>query len=118
MVDIVLNNYPHSRVTKIELSSYNSKTVYKGEAFDKGQKIKFIIDANTGEFFKIGSDYNDEYNPNYNLPITFEEASRIALNNSFNGKVKSIELKNINKKAYYTVEILENKTRKIIKIDV
>lgn len=116
-VDIVLKNYPQSRVTKIELTNYKGKTVYDGEAFDKGQKIKFIIDVNTGEVFKIGPDYDDEYNPNFNLAITFEQANRIALDNSFNGTVRSIELKNINKKTYYVVEIRENKSEKELRID-
>ena len=117
VVDIVLRNYPQSRVTKIEISNYKGKTVYNGEAFDKGQKIEFIIDVNNGEVLKIVPDYDDEYNPNYNLPITFEQASRIALDNSFNGKVKSIELKNINKRPYYTVEVKEDKSDKEINID-
>ena len=117
VVDIVLRNYPQSRVTKIEIANYKGKTVYKGETYDKGQKIKFIIDVNSGEVFKIVPDYDDEYNPNYNLPITFEQASRIALDNSFNGKVKSIELKNIDKKPYYTVEVKEDKSDKEINID-
>jgi len=39
------------------------------------------------------------------------------LNNSFNGRVKSIELKNIDKKAYYTVEVKEDKSEKEINID-
>lgn len=86
------------------------------EAFDKGQKIEFIIDANSGEVFKIAPDY-DEYNPNFNLPITFEQANRIALDNSFNGRVKSIELKNINKRPYYMVEVKEDKSEKEINID-
>lgn len=116
VVDIVLKNYPQSRVTKIEISKYKGKTVYKGETFDKGQKIKFIIDVNSGEVFKIAPDY-DEYNPNYNLPITFEQASRIALDNSFSGKIKGIELKNIDKKPYYTVEVKEDRTEKEINID-
>ena len=117
IVDIVLKNYPQSRVTKIEISNYKSKTVYKGETYDKGQKIKFIIDVNSGEVLKIVPDYDDEYNPNYNLPITFEQASRIALDNSFNGKVKSIELKNVNKRAYYIVEVKEDKSEKEMNID-
>ena len=117
VVDIVLRNYPQSRVTKIEISNYKGKIVYNGETYDKGQKIKFIIDVNSGEVFKIEPDYDDEYNPNYNLPITFEQASRIALDNSFNGKVKSIELKNIDKKPYYTVEVKEDKSDKEINID-
>ena len=117
MVDIVLRNYPQSRVTKIEISNYKGKTVYKGETFDKGQKIKFIIDVNSGEVFKIAPDYDDEYNPNYNLPITFEQASRIALDNSFNGKIKSIELKNKNKRAYYMIEVKEDRAEKEINID-
>ena len=116
VVDIVLKNYPQSRVTKIEISKYKGKTVYKGETFDKGQKIKFIIDVNSGEVFIIAPDY-DEYNPNYNLPITFEQASRIALDNSFSGKIKGIELKNIDKKPYYTVEVKEDRTEKEINID-
>ena len=61
--------------------------------------------------------YDDEYSSNYNLPISFEQASKIALDNSFNGKVKSIELKNIDKKAYYIVEVRENKAEKEINID-
>ena len=117
VVDIVLRNYPQSRVTKIEISNYKGKTVYNGEAFDKGQKIEFIIDVNSGEVFKIAPDYDDEYNPNYNLPITFEQASRIALDNSFSGKIKGIELKNIDKKPYYTVEVKEDRTEKEINID-
>ena len=117
VVDIVLRNYPQSRVTKIEISNYKGKIVYDGEAFDKGQKIKFIIDVNSGEVFKIAPDYDDEYNPNYNLPITFEQASRIALDNSFSGKIKGIELKNIDKKPYYTVEVKEDRTEKEIDID-
>jgi len=117
VVDIVLKNYPQSRVTKIEISNYKGKTVYKGETYDKGQKIKFIIDVNNGEVLKIVPDYDDEYNPSYNLPITFEQVSRIALDNSFSGKVKSIELKNINKRAYYTVEVKEDKSEKEINID-
>ena len=117
VVDTVLKNYPQSRVTKIEISKYKGKTVYKGETFDKGQKIKFIIDVNSGEVFKIAPDYDDEYNPNYNLPITFEQASRIALDNSFSGKIKGIELKNIDKKPYYTVEVKEDRTEKEINID-
>ena len=117
VVDIVLRNYPQSRVTKIEISNYKGKTVYNGEAFDKGQKIEFIIDVNSGEVLKIVPDYDDEYNPNYNLPITFEQASRIALDNSFSEKVKSIELKNIDKKPYYTVEVKEDKSDKEINID-
>ena len=117
VVDIVLRNYPQSRVTKIEISNYKGKTVYNGEAFDKGQKIEFIIDVNNGEVLKIVPDYDDEYNPNYNLPITFEQASRIALDNSFSEKVKSIELKNIDKKPYYTVEVREDKSDKEINID-
>ena len=117
VVDIVLRNYPQSRVTKIEISNYKGKTVYEGEAFDKGQKIEFIIDVNTGEVLKIAPDYDDEYNPNYNLPITFEQASRIALDNSFSGKIKGIELKNIDKKPYYTVEVKEDRTEKEINID-
>ena len=80
-------------------------------------KIKFIIDVNSGEVFKIAPDYDDEYNPNYNLPITFEQASRIALDNSFSGKIKGIELKNIDKKPYYTVEVKEDRTEKEINID-
>lgn len=116
-VDIVLKNYPQSRVTKIELTNYKGKIVYEGEAFDKGQKIEFIIDVNTGEVFKIAPDYDDEYNPNFNLPITFEQANRIALDNSFNGTVRSIELKNIDKKSYYVVEIRENKSEKELRID-
>ena len=117
VVDIVLRNYPQSRVTKIEISNYKGKIVYDGEAFDKGQKIEFIIDVNTSEVYRMDSNYDDEYNPSYNLPITFEQASRIALDNSFNGKVKSIELKNINKRAYYTVEVKEDKSEKEIRID-
>ena len=117
VVDIVLRNYPQSRVTKIEISNYKGKTVYNGEAFDKGQKIEFIIDVNSGEVLKIAPDYDDEYNSNFNLAITFEQASRIALDNSFNGKVKSIELKNVNKRAYYTVEVKEDKSEKEINID-
>ena len=117
VVDIVLKNYPQSRVTKIEISKYKGKTVYKGETFDKGQKIKFIIDVNSGEVLKISPDYDYEYNPNYNLPITFEQASRIALDNSFSGKIKGIELKNIDKKPYYTVEVKEDRTEKEINID-
>ena len=93
------------------------RLLIKGETFYKGQKIKFIIDVNNGEVLKIVPDYDDEYNPNYNLPITFEQASRIALDNSFNGKVKSIELKNINKRPYYMVEVKEDKSDKEINID-
>ena len=117
VVDIVLRNYPQSRVTKIEISNYKGKTVYNGEAFDKGQKIEFIIDVNSGEVLKIAPDYDDEYNSNFNLSITFEQASRIALDNSFSEKVKSIELKNIDKKPYYTVEVKEDKSDKEINID-
>ena len=117
VVDIVLRNYPQSRVTKIEISNYKGKTVYNGEAFDKGQKIEFIIDVNSGEVLKIAPDYDDEYNPSYNLPITFEQVSRIALDNSFSGKIKGIELKNIDKKPYYTVEVKEDRTEKEINID-
>ena len=51
------------------------------------------------------------------MPITFEQASRIALDNSFNGRVKSIELKNINKRSYYMVEVKEDKSEKEINID-
>ncbi|MEX6493982.1 PepSY domain-containing protein [Fusobacterium animalis] len=116
-IDIVLRNYPQSRVTKIEVANYRGKIVYEGEAFDKGQKIEFIIDANSGEVFKIAPDYDDEYNPNFNLPITFEQASRVALDNSFNGRVKSIELKNINKRPYYMVEVKEDRAEKEINID-
>ena len=116
VVDIVLKNYPQSRVTKIEISNYKGKTVYKGETYDKGQKIEFIIDVNSGEVLKIAPDY-DEYNPSYNLPITFEQVSRIALDNSFSGKIKGIELKNIDKKPYYTVEVKEDRTEKEINID-
>ena len=118
VVDIVLRNYPQSRVTKIEISNYKGKTVYNGEAFDKGQKIEFIIDVNTGEVYKMNPNYDDEYNPSYNLPITFEQASKIALDNSFNGRVKSIELKNIDKRTYYVVEVKEDKSEKEINIDV
>ena len=117
VIDTVLRNYPQSRVTKIEISNYKGKTVYNGEAFDKGQKIEFIIDVNTSEVYRMDPNYDDEYNPSYNLPITFEQASRIALDNSFYGRVKSIELKNIDKKAYYTVEVRENKAEKEINID-
>ena len=117
VVDIVLRNYPQSRVTKIEISNYKGKTVYEGETFNKGQKIEFIIDVNSGEVLKIAPDYDDEYNSNFNLPITFEQASRIALDNSFSEKVKSIELKNIDKKPYYTVEVKEDKSDKEINID-
>ena len=117
VVDIVLKNYPQSRVTKIEISNYKGKTVYNGEAFDKGQKIEFIIDINSGEVLKIAPDYDNEYNSNFNLSITFEQVSRIALDNSFSGKVKSIELKNIDKKPYYTVEVKEDKSEKEIRID-
>ena len=117
VVDIVLRNYSQSRVTKIEISNYKGKTVYNGEAFDKGQKIEFIIDVNSGEVLKIAPDYDDEYNSNFNLSITFEQASRIALDNSFSEKVKSIELKNIDKKPYYTVEVKEDKSEKEINID-
>ena len=117
VVDIVLRNYPQSRVTKIEISNYKGKIVYDGEAFDKGQKIEFIINVNTGEVYKMDPNYDDEYNPSYNLPVTFEQASRIALDISFNGRVKSIELKNIDKKAYYMVEVRENKVEKEINID-
>ena len=117
VVDIVLRNYPQSRVTKIEISNYKGKTVYNGEAFDKGQKIEFIIDVNSGEVLKIAPDYDNEYNSNFNLSITFEQVSRIALDNSFSGKVKSIELKNIDKKPYYTVEVKEDKSDKEINID-
>ena len=117
VVDIVLRNYPQSRVTKIEIANYKGKTVYEGETFNKGQKIEFIINVNTGEVYKMDPNYDDEYNPSYNLPITFEQASRIALDNSFYGRVKSIELKNIDKKAYYTVEVRENKAEKEINID-
>ena len=117
VVDIVLRNYPQSRVTKIEISNYKGKIVYDGEAFDKGQKIEFIINVNTGEVYKMDPNYDDEYNPSYNLPITFEQASKIALDNSFNGRVKSIELKNIDKKVYYTVEVKEDKSEKEINID-
>jgi len=49
VVDIVLRNYPQSRVTKIEITNYKGKTVYEGETFNKEQKIEFIIDVNTGE---------------------------------------------------------------------
>ena len=117
VVDIVLKNYPQSRVTKIEISNYKGKTVYNGEAFDKGQKIEFIIDVNSGEVLKITPDYDDEYNPSYNLPITFEQVSRIALDNSFSGKIKGIELKNIDKKPYYRVEVKEDKSEKEMNID-
>ena len=117
VVDIVLRNYPQSRVTKIEISNYKGKIVYDGEAFDKGQKIEFIINVNTGEVYKMDPNYDDEYNPSYNLPVTFEQANRIALDNSFNGRVKSIELKNTDKKAYYVVEVRENKAEKEINID-
>ena len=117
VVDIVLRNYPQSRVTKIEISNYKGKIVYDGEAFDKGQKIEFIINVNTGEVYKMDPNYDDEYNPSYNLPITFEQASRIALDNSFSEKVKSIELENIDKKPYYTVEVKEDKSDKEINID-
>ena len=117
VVDIVLRNYPQSRVTKIEISNYKGKTVYNGEAFDKGQKIEFIIDVNSGEVLKIAPDYDDEYNSNFNLSITFEQASRIALDNSFSGKIKGIELKNIDKKPYYTVEVKEDRAEKEINID-
>ena len=111
VVDIVLRNYPQSRVTKIEISNY------KGETFYKGKKIEFIIDVNTSEVYRMEPNYDDEYSSNYNLPISFEQASKIALDNSFNGKVKSIELKNIDKKAYYVVEVRENKAEKEINID-
>ena len=117
VVDIVLRNYPQSRVTKIEIANYKGKTVYEGETFNKGQKIEFIIDVNTSEVYRMEPNYDDEYSSNYNLPISFEQASKIALDNSFNGKVKSIELKNIDKKAYYTVEVRENKAEKEINID-
>ena len=50
VVDIVLRNYPQSRVTKIEISNYKGKIVYDGEAFDKGQKIEFIIDEIVEKF--------------------------------------------------------------------
>lgn len=39
------------------------------------------------------------------------------MDNSYNGTVKSIELKNINKRAYYVVEVRENKSEKEIDID-
>lgn len=40
------------------------------------------------------------------------------MDNLFNGKVKSIELKNINKRVYYIVEVKEDKFEKEIRIDV
>jgi hypothetical protein len=79
VVDIVLNNYPQLRVSKIEISNYKGKAIYEGETFSKGQKIEFIIDANTSEVYKMEPNFDDEYNPSYNLPVTFEQASRIAL---------------------------------------
>ncbi|MFC2424782.1 MAG: PepSY domain-containing protein [Fusobacterium polymorphum] len=104
-------------IKKDTLSNYKGKAIYEGETFNKGQKIEFIIDANTGEVYKMDPNYDDEYNPSYNLPVTFEQANRIALDNSFNGRVKSIELKNTDKKAYYVVEVRENKAEKEINID-
>ena len=63
VVDIVLRNYPQSRVTKIEIANYKGKTVYEGETFNKGQKIEFIINVNTGELiFSLFRKINKEHN--------------------------------------------------------
>ncbi|MBQ3438186.1 MAG: PepSY domain-containing protein [Fusobacterium sp.] len=121
---IALKETVNGQILKSELDDKDGILVYEIEILENNIKKEFEIDAFSGRILKIENSYDNKYLKNnkissYNseIKISIEEAKNIALSNSKNGIIKSIELENKRGIPIYEVEVQEGIMEKEFKID-
>ncbi|WP_022819886.1 PepSY domain-containing protein [Fusobacterium russii] len=116
---IALGQTTNGQIIKSELDTENGALIYEIEVLENSVKKEFDIDAVSGKILKIDNGYSNKNNNviNTEVKLSMEDAKKIALDNSKNGKIKSIEFKNKNGFAFYEVEVSEGFMEREFKID-
>ncbi|MDY5306158.1 PepSY domain-containing protein [Fusobacterium gastrosuis] len=117
---IALKQTKDGKILKSELDHNHGRTIYEIEILENNIKKEIDIDAVSGQILKIDNDDSPSHShmqTPVEAKISIDEAKAIALKNSSNGTLKSIELDSKRGLPFYEVEILENNIEKEIKID-
>ena len=117
---IALKQTKDGKILKSELDHNHGRTIYEIEILENNIKKEIDIDAVSGQILKIDNDDRPSHRymqTSIEAKISIDEAKAIALKNSSNGTLKSIELDSKRGLPFYEVEILENNIEKEIKID-
>lgn len=114
---IALSTSLKANIISIGLDSKKGFPIYEIELSEGNIKREIKIDAVNGNVIRFDTKHKMSHNINAEIKITMEEAKKIALENSKNGIVKSIELKNKKGLPYYEIEISEGLLEKEFKID-
>ena len=135
---IALQQIKDGKILKSELEHKHGRTIYEIEILENNIEKEIRIDATNGNIIKFKDNHKKHNNMQHemnssNMPnhmnnkmphamnseakISIDEAKAIALKNSSNGTLKSIELKNKKGLPYYEIEISEGLLEKEFKID-
>lgn len=127
---IALQQIKDGKILKSELEHKHGRTIYEIEILENNIEKEIRIDATNGNIIKFKDNHKKHNNMQHemsssNMPnhvnseakISIDEAKTIALKNSSNGTLKSIELKNKKGLPYYEIEISEDLLEKEFKID-
>lgn len=116
---IALSQVNNGQIIKSELDTENGVLIYDIEVLENNVKKEFDVDAVSGKILKInnGHNYKTQNAVNPEIKLSMEEAKKIALDNSKNGKIKSIEFKNKNGFTFYEIEVSEGFMEREFKID-
>lgn len=117
---IALKQTKDGKILKSELDHNHGRTIYEIEILENNIKKEIDIDAVSGQILKIDNDDSPSHShmqTPVEAKISIDEAKAIALKNSSNGTLKSIELDSKRGLPFYEVEILENNIEKEIRID-
>ncbi len=117
---IALKQTKDGKILKSELDHNHGRTIYEIEILENNIKKEIDIDAVSGQILKIDNDDRPSHRhmqTPIEAKISIDEAKAIALKNSSNGTLKSIELDSKRGLPFYEVEILENNIEKEIRID-
>ena len=124
---IALSQTNNGKILKTELDTEKGFLVYEIKVLDGNIKREFEIDAATGNILEIDNErtfinVNNAQTTNTNTAttgnnISIDDAKKIALDNSKNGKIKSIEFDYKNGIPVYEVEVAEGFMEKEFLID-
>lgn len=121
---IALKQTVNGQILKSELDTEHGILVYEIEVLENNVKKEFDIEASSGRILRIDYGHGNRQHQGLNntiatpeIKISLEEAKKIALDNSKNGKIESIELKNKHGFTVYEVEVSEGFMEREFKID-
>ena len=117
-VRIAMSNSPNWKLQKVELDNKLSGKQYEVVLINDSQEKDFIIDALTGEILSFETDKSQEsLLPNVSINISFEDAVKIAMEESKTGEFKKIELERKKGHLFYAVDIEDGLKVKEYRID-